>query len=192
MAGERFPRSSARIRFFRTIARAIGAVHADAGGWEMPRHLGYKRRDAKKLEARRFAAVAQLQRGESTAAVARSLGVCIQSVQRWALWHRLHGDEGLRLRAKSGGPRPKLSLEKLARLSGLLAEGPSAHGYDTPVWTTERVAELIWRRFRVRYSRDHVNHRLLPRLGWKWHKHTWLPVRSQRSSAQGSFSVGGH
>ena len=46
--------------------------------------LGYKRRDAKKLEARRFAAVARLKRGESTAAIARSLGVCRQSVQRWA------------------------------------------------------------------------------------------------------------
>ena len=36
----------------------------------MPRPLGYERRDAKKLEARRFAAVARLKHGESTAAVA--------------------------------------------------------------------------------------------------------------------------
>jgi hypothetical protein len=40
----------------------------------MPRPLGYKQRDTKKLEARRFAAVARLQRGESTTAIARSLG----------------------------------------------------------------------------------------------------------------------
>jgi transposase len=147
----------------------------------MPRPLGYKRRDAKKLEARRFAAVARLKRGESTAAVARSLGVCIQSVQRWGRWHRWRGDEGLRRIPKSG-PHPKLAREKLALLPSLLAQGPSAHGFDTPVWTTERIAGLILRRFRVRYSRDYVKHRLMPRLGWRWHKHTWLPTRTRKTA----------
>jgi transposase len=148
----------------------------------MPRPLGYKRRDAEKLEARRFAAVARLKAGESTAEVARSLGVCSQSVQRWALWHRLHGEEGLRRRPKTGGPRPKLAREKLARLPGLLEQGPVAHGFDTPVWTTERIAVLIWRRFRVRYSRDYVKNTLMPRLGWKWHKHTWLPQKTTKAA----------
>jgi transposase len=143
----------------------------------MPRHLGYKRRDARKLEARRFAAVSRVRRGESTAAVARSLGVSIQSVQRWARSHRSGGDAGLLRRPKTGGPRPKLPPEKLARLREMLEQGPFAHGFDTPVWTTERVTHLIWRRFRVRYSRDYVKHTLLPRLQWKWHKHTWQPAR---------------
>jgi len=151
----------------------------------MPRPLGYRRRDARKLEARRFAAVARLRRGESTSAIARSLGVSIQSVQRWALWHRLHGEEGLRRRPKTGG-RPKLPREKLAQLPSLLAQGPVAHGFDTPVWTSERIAGLIWRRFRVRYSRDHV-HRLLPGLGWRWHKHTWLPARAGKDFRTGGF-----
>jgi putative transposase len=142
----------------------------------MPRHLGYKHRDQKKLEARRLAAVARLQKGESTAAVARSLGVSIQSVQRWARWHRAGGDERLRCRPKTGGPRPKLPREKLKELRDLLEKGPIADGFDTPVWTTERVTLLIRRRFGVRYSRDHVKHTLLPRLDWKWHKHTWLPA----------------
>jgi len=147
----------------------------------MPSHLGYAKRNAKKLEARRFAAVACLKRGESTAAVARSLGVCRQSVQRWAACYRLRGEEGLRRRPKTGGPRPKLPREKLERLPILLAQGPSAHGFDTPVWTTERIVGLIWRRFRVRYSRDYVKHQLLPRLGWRWHKHTWLPAGPSKS-----------
>ena len=143
----------------------------------MPRPLGYVKRDPKKLEARRFAAIARLQGGESTSSIARSLGVSIQSVQRWALWHRTRGTDGLRRRPKTGG-RPKLPREKLARLPDLLKQGPVAHGFDTPVWTSERIAGLIWRRFRVRYSRDHV-HRLLPGLGWRWHKHTWLPAQGR-------------
>jgi len=143
----------------------------------MPRHLGYKRRNAAKLEARRMAAMAQLRRGESIAAIARSLGVCKQSVQRWALWYRLHGEDGLRSRPKTG-PRPKLTRERLAQIPSLLAQGPSAYGFDTPIWTTERIADVIWRRFRVRYSRDYVKLRLMPRLGWRWHKHTWLPEKT--------------
>ena len=151
------------------------------GGKNMAKRLGYKRRDAKKLEARRISAVYCLRRGESIAAIARSLGVCKQSVQRWALQYRLYGEDGLRLRPKAG-PRPKLAREKLAQLPSLLAQGPLAHGFDTPVWTTERIADVVWRRFRVRYSRDYLKLRLMPRLGWKWHKHTWLPEESLKNT----------
>jgi transposase len=146
----------------------------------MPSQLGYAKRDSKKLEARRFAAVARMKRGESTSTIARSLGVSIQSVQRWARCYRLHGNEGL-CRLPKSGPRPKLDLEKLARLPGLLARGPIAHGFETPVWTSERIAGLIWSRFRVRYYSDHVK-RLLPTLGWRWHEHTWLPSKPKNLS----------
>ena len=81
----------------------------------MARHLGYKVRDVKKLEARRVKAVARLRRGESTSAVARSLGVGIASVQRWARCYRLHGMEGLRRLPKSG-PHPKLAREPTPHL----------------------------------------------------------------------------
>src|SRR5207245_9635896 len=129
--------------------------------------MAVRRHVPKKLEVCPLAAMARLRRGESTSAVARSLGLSMQPVQRWALWHRLRGKERRRRRPKTGG-RPKLPREKLARLPSLLAQGPEAHGFDTPVWTSERIAGLIWRRFRVRYSRDHV-HRLLPGLGWSGH-----------------------
>jgi transposase len=144
----------------------------------MPRPLGYKRRDVKKLEARRIAAVARVKRGESTTAVARSLGVCIQSVQRWARQFRPSGGKGLRRLPKSG-PNPKLARDKLARLPRMLARGPLAHGFDTPVWTAERITLLIWRHFRIRYSPEYAR-RILPRLGWRWHEHTWLPARAMK------------
>ena len=150
----------------------------------MTKHLGYKRRDVEKLEARRIAAMFRLERGESTSKIARSLGVCIQSVQRWARNYRLHGNEGLRRLPKSG-PHPKLPREKLIRLSGLLAKGPMAYGFDTPVWTSERIALLIWNRFRVRYSSDRVK-QLLPSVGWRWHEHTWLPSGPKNSKPKTS------
>ena len=58
--------------------------------------------------------------------------------------------------SQSLGPHRKLSNEKLIQLSDLLALGPLAYGYDTPVWTSERIAALIWSRFRVRYSVGYV------------------------------------
>jgi transposase len=141
----------------------------------MPRHLGYKRREVAKLEARRIAAMAQLNRGKSTSQVARSFGVSIQSVQRWARIYRLHGNEGLR-RVPKSGPHPKLARDKLIQLSELLEIGPLAYGFETPVWTSERIASLIWSRFHVRYCVHHVK-RLLATLGWRWYEHTWLPPR---------------
>jgi transposase len=154
----------------------------------MTKHLGYKRRDAEKLEARRITAMARLQRGESTSSIARSLGVSIQSVQRWARCYRLRGVEGLRRLPKSG-PHPKLAHDKLARLPGLLAKGPIAYGFDTPVWTSERVALLILQRFRVRYSFDHVKH-VLASIGWRWHEHTWLPPKPKNIASKSA--VGEH
>jgi transposase len=60
-------------------------------------------------------------------------------------------------------------------LPRLLAQGAEAHGFSSPLWTTQRVADLIWRRFRVRYDRDHVC-RLLHHFGWSWQK----PARRAR------------
>jgi transposase len=156
-----------------------------AEGSTVPRHLGYERRDATKLEARRIAAMVRLKRGESTTAIARSLGVSISSVQRWARCYRLHGNEGLRRIPKSG-PNPKLGRDKLMQLPGLLARGPIAYGFDTPVWTSERVALLIWQRFRVHYSFEHAKY-LLSSIGWRWHEHTWVPARPKnfRSKTSG-------
>jgi len=57
----------------------------------------------------------------------------------------------------------------------LLARGAEAYGFSSAIWTTQRVADLIWRRFRVRYDRDHVC-RLLHRFGWSWQK----PARRAR------------
>jgi putative transposase len=150
----------------------------------VPNHLRYERRDTAKLEERRIAAITRLRCGESTSQIARSLGVCIQSVQRWARDYRLHGNDGLRSIPKSGRQR-KLSNEKLIQLSDLLALGPLAYGYPTPVWTSERIAALIWSRFRVRYSVGHVK-RILLTLGWRWHEHTWLPTESKKYRAKRS------
>jgi transposase len=48
----------------------------------------------------------------------------------------------------------------------MLIEGAGAHGWPNELWTTARVAEVIFRRFGVRYHHDHVGRFLRQRLGW--------------------------
>lgn len=128
------------------------------------------RRDAAVFEARRLSALPRLQRGESLSSVARQLGVSRQAVHQWAVQSRRRGAAGLRRRARPGRP-PKLARRQLAQLPRLLARGAESHGFRTGVWTTQRVADLLCKRFGVRYDRDHVC-RLLHRFGWSWQKPT--------------------
>jgi transposase len=129
-----------------------------------------RQRDFAALEARRRQAIQWIRKGRRKAEVARQLEVSWQAVWTWWRAYRRTGERGL-ARHKHPGPAPKLSPPKLAQLPRLLAQGASAHGFPTDVWTTQRVADLIWRRFRVRYDRDHVC-RLLHGFGWSWQKPT--------------------
>ena len=132
------------------------------------------RRDARAMEERRLAALPRLQRGDSLSAIARQLGVSHQAVFVWAGWWRRRGETGLHRRPRPGRP-PKLARRQVVLLPRLLARGAEAYGFSSPIWTTQRVADLIWRRFRVRYDRDHVC-RLLHRFAWSWQK----PARRAR------------
>lgn len=101
--------------------------------------MGKRRRRALKL----------LDKGHRQAEVARRVGVSRQSVKRWADAAREGGPEALAAAGRAGR-KPKLSPEQDAELAALLAQGPEACGFPTPLWTIERVARLIRRRFGVR------------------------------------------
>ena len=137
-------------------------------------HSVRPRRDASAMEARRLAAIPLLRRDESLASIARKLGVSRQAVFVWAQRWRWRGETGLHRRPRPGRPT-KLARTRLAQLPRLLAQEAEAYGFTSPIWTTQRVADLIWRHFRVRYDRDHVC-RLLHRFGWSWQK----PARRAR------------
>ena len=119
---------------------------------------------SKVLEQRRRRALGLLEQGWSFNAAARRLGCAPSSVMRWANAHRRDGDDALKVRSSPGRPR-RLTRHQEARLLRELLRGAVAHGYDTELWTTLRIAEVIDRLFHVRYHRDHVG-RLLARNGW--------------------------
>ena len=122
----------------------------------------------KTLERRRRKAVALLEEGLSLHEVARRVGCHASSVLRWKSALAKAGSKGLEPKPASGRPC-KLTQRQKQRLVGYLVKGAMAQGYRTGLWTTGRIAELIERRFGVRYHRDHVG-RLLHQLGWSHQK----------------------
>lgn len=122
------------------------------------------KRDFRAMERRRLKAARLLQQGCSEAETARRVGVHRQSVNRWARQMAAGGRQSLR-RSSRAGRKPRLSEADCSRIITGLKRGPEALGYETGLWTSWRVADLIERECGVRYSNVHV-WRILRQLGW--------------------------
>src|SRR5579872_5584669 len=107
------------------------------------------------LSGRRRRALALLKSGLSLNEVARRMQCVASSLMRWRNAWRRRGADALQAGSSPGRPL-KLKATQQRRLLRLLLKGPLAHGYNTNVWTTARVAEVIRREFGVSYHRDHV------------------------------------
>lgn len=121
-------------------------------------------RDFDALEERRLEGARLLREGLHAAEVARRVGVHRQSVSRWEKELKASGIKGLR-KAGRAGRKSRLSETDLRAIEQKLTRGPQVLGYETNLWTTFRVADLIERQCGVRYHPAHV-WRLLQQLGW--------------------------
>lgn len=113
------------------------------------------KRDFVALEQRRREAARLLRKGLSQAEVARQVGAHRQSVSRWAAALEEQGLRGLR-GAGRAGRKPRLNEAQLKTLVRLLKRGPEAAGFATGLWSLPRVAQLIERRFGVRFGTTRV------------------------------------
>ena len=165
------------------------------------------RRDFDALERRRFQALRLLRQGLNQSDVARRLRVVRQSVARWAALDRKSGERALR-QAGRAGRKPRLTEPQKTKLEQRLLAGPEWLGYDTSLWSSERVAHLIERELGVRYHPGHV-WKLLVSLGWScqrpvgralernerairhWKKVTWPDIKKKpkKSGARSFFST---
>jgi len=152
------------------------------------------RRDFDALEQRRFAAAKLLAQGLNQSEISR-LKVSNQAVSQWARLLHGQGEKGLR-QAGRAGRLPRLGSAEKARLEKRLEQGPQRLGYETSLWTSERVAELIRDEFGVRYHPGHV-WKILVSLGWScqrpvgralerdeeairvWKKTTWPDIKKK-------------
>jgi transposase len=140
------------------------------------------KRDFEALEDRRFRAYELLKRGLSEAEVARQVGVHRQSVNRWATQVSEQGRAGLK-KAGRAGRKARLTPAELARIERKLKRGPEALGYETGLWTLERVAQLIEQECGVKYHRGHVWW-LLGKMGWSCQRPTGRALQRDEASIQ--------
>jgi transposase len=163
------------------------------------------KRDFVALEKRRLEALRLLKQGRNQSEVARQVHVVRQSVSRWAATERDGGKRALRTAGRAGR-KPRLTAQQKAQMEQRLLDGPERLGYETSLWTSERVAELIHKEFKVRYHPGHV-WKLLVSLGWScqrptggalerhepalrhWKKVTWPDIKKKpKQSGERSFS----
>jgi transposase len=120
------------------------------------------------LEARRRRAAALVDIGHRVTEVARMIDCSHSSVVRWRDAVTEDGPAGLNAKPVPGCPA-KLTARQRHRIPTLLLRGPLKWGFRTDLWTTPRIAEVIYRTFGVRYHPTHVG-RLLADLGWSCQK----------------------
>ena len=122
----------------------------------------------KSLEERRRRVIGFLKQKLSLREIARRIGCHASSVMRWRNAFQSGGQKALKAKPAEGRP-PRLTLKQKTELVRLLTQGAMAHGYRTELWTTQRIADVIECRFRVRYHRNHVG-KLLHQIGWSHQK----------------------
>lgn len=121
---------------------------------------------SKQLVQRRQRALDLLRRGQRVTQVAKRLGTTPQSVCRW---RRESHQPKRKRRGRAPGRPHRLAAAQLRRLRSALQRGAFAYGYAEDYWTLDRIAQLIWDLFRVRYRSNSVWY-LLQRLDWSCQK----------------------
>jgi transposase len=140
------------------------------------------KRDFDALEDRRLRAYALIKQGITDAEVARQIGVHRQSVGRWRKQIAEAGRGGLK-KAGRAGRKPRLSEADLRKVERGLKAGPETFGYETGLWTLERVAKLIEDECGVRYHLGHVWW-LLRKLGWSCQRPTGRALERNEASIE--------
>jgi transposase len=123
---------------------------------------------AAELEIRRRIGGKLLLQGRTLSEVADACGVSVSSVKRWKGAIREGGLAALAVPDSPGRP-PKLDDAQKEKLAGILLAGPVKAGYLNDLWTCARVAEVIEKRFGIRYHLSHV-WKILRSLGFSCQK----------------------
>lgn len=94
------------------------------------------------LEIYRFRAIELRKMGKQVKEIAFFFGLHPASVSRWFVNYRRRGIDSLKSR-KAMGPHSKLSLEEAKNILNCLKKTATEYGFPTPLWTCERVRQLI-------------------------------------------------
>ena len=152
----------------------------------------------------RFAAADLIEAGASDREVARRFRVTRMPANRWRRALAAGGRAALASKGPGGGPC-KLSPAQVRELEAVLEAGPAAQGWEDQCWTLARIAEVVWRLFKVEYTLAGLD-LLLHRIGWSvqvparraaerdeaaiaaWREETWPVIKGRRRTWAPGFA----
>jgi len=120
-------------------------------------------RQRAELQAVRERAAELFAEGRSAATVADELGVARQTATQWRARWQSGGTAALRNRRL--GRQPAVPDSRLPAIEQALLKGAEAHGFDSDMWTSARVAVVVQRMTGVQLGRKAVQRLLRERLG---------------------------
>jgi transposase len=130
------------------------------------------------LDERRRIAARAFERGMDANDIAALLEIHPQTVRAWRRVYEAGGWQALRAKPHLG-PRCKLGEQQKQQYLQWLQHPPSHYGYGRQLWTTKLMARLIFDRFGVEYSHNHIGV-IMHELGYSWQ----LPAKQARERDQ--------
>jgi len=96
--------------------------------------------------------------------ISKLLDTSLSKVSEWLKIYEEQGVEGLMEGRRSGRPGHLSDLDKIL-LCDIIDSGPIAYGYISGLWTSIRVADVIFHEFGIQYHPGHVR-KLLQDFGF--------------------------
>src|SRR3989338_8648991 len=128
------------------------------------------------LEHYRFQALELRKKGWKETKIAEAFGLHEKNISRWFVKKNKYGEKSLKS-TKAKGKKPKISIEEWKQIISWMKEDATTYGFETPLWTSKRVKNLIKikslirRQQAVLYFQDEAGISLIPVLG-----RTWAPI----------------
>lgn len=120
------------------------------------------------LEQRRRQAIALLDQGHGIRETARRVGASPSTICDWRKAYQSQGNAFFQAHSPPGR-QSNLTAKQKEKLETLLLKGARKNGYATELWTLQRIAEVIEKRFGVAYDVSSVWH-ILKGMGWSCQK----------------------
>ena len=122
-------------------------------------------KQAKLFEARRLKAGIYFKQGKTQAWVANKLNVTTAATCQWYAMWKSSRDKGLKSKGNCGVHSP-ITEYKLKKIIQTLEKGPLKAGFDSDMWTLERVRRVVKRETKQDYHIGHIWKILTETVGW--------------------------
>ncbi len=120
-----------------------------------------------------------LSTGTSMSQIAEFFHISERTIYNWILrfmYERFLWINGLHYKGR--GAKSKLTNEQKEKLYKMIVDGPEKNGFDCGVWNSAMIADLIFRKFQVKYNPRYLC-QLLKKMGFSFQKAAFEADRTE-------------